>query len=515
MEYRPELTTQQILCCSCGTTIPPNPTNMCINCIRNQVDITEGIPKHATICFCRNCERYLQPPMLWVGCQLESRELLALCLKKLKGLNKVRLVDAGFIWTEPHSKRIKLKLTIQKEVFTSTILQQIFEVEFVVSHQQCDDCAKVMAQNTWKAMVQVRQKVDHKRTFLYLEQLIIKHSAHKDTINIKECKDGLDFYYASRSHALKMVEFLSAITPLKSKASEQLISTDIHSGTSNYKFSYSIELVPICKDDLLCLPSKISKAMGNINPLVICYRIGNSVHVMDVNTLAVAEISTQTYWRTPFQALASVKQLVEYYVLDVEPCGPVRGKYVLADIQVARAQDVGRNDTTFFARSHLGGILNPGDSVMGYDVGSSNFNNDAFDGLHRGSLPDVILIKKAYPSHRKRNKGRNWELRQLQKEEEDMAPRKQDQERIEQDYEMFLRDLEEDPEFRSTVNLYKSDKVKKENDHAMVEETESDFEEDEGFPEIKLDELLDNLKLDDGPDDDYGSDEEGEDMIMD
>ena len=29
---------------------------------------------------------------------------------------KVRLVDAGFVWTEPHSKRIKVKLTIQKEV---------------------------------------------------------------------------------------------------------------------------------------------------------------------------------------------------------------------------------------------------------------------------------------------------------------------------------------------------------------------------------------------------------------
>ena len=452
---------------------------MCINCIRNQVDITEGIPKHATICFCRNCDRYLQPPMLWVACQLESRELLALCLKKLKGLNKVRLVDAGFIWTEPHSKRIKLKLTIQKEVFTSTILQQIFEVEFVVSHQQCDDCAKVMAQNTWKAMVQVRQKVDHKRTFLYLEQLIIKHSAHKDTINIKECKDGLDFYYASRSHALKMVEFLSAITPLKSKASEQLISTDIHSGTSNYKFSYSVELVPICKDDLVCLPPKIAKALGNISPLVICYRIGNSIHVMDVNSLAVSEVSTTAYWRSPFHALASVKQLVEYYVLDVEPCGPVRGKYVLADIQIARAQDVGRSNTTYFARSHLGGILNPGDSVMGYDIASSNYNNDSFDLLHRGSLPDVILIKKSYPAHRKRNKGRNWELRKLQMEEEDMAPRKQDQERIEQDYEMFLRDLEEDAELRSTVNLYKADKVKKQDDVAMVEEIESDFDDEE------------------------------------
>lgn len=31
-------------------------------------------------------------------------------------LIQVRLIDAGFLWTEPHSKRIKLKVTIQKEV---------------------------------------------------------------------------------------------------------------------------------------------------------------------------------------------------------------------------------------------------------------------------------------------------------------------------------------------------------------------------------------------------------------
>ena len=52
--------------------------------------------------------RYLQPPNEWLVCALESRELLAVCLKRLKGLNRVKLVDAGFAWTEPHSKRIKV-----------------------------------------------------------------------------------------------------------------------------------------------------------------------------------------------------------------------------------------------------------------------------------------------------------------------------------------------------------------------------------------------------------------------
>lgn len=56
------------------------------------------------------CRRYLRPP--WVYLERESRDLLTLCLKKIKGLNKVKLIDAQFVWTEPHSRRIKIRLTI-------------------------------------------------------------------------------------------------------------------------------------------------------------------------------------------------------------------------------------------------------------------------------------------------------------------------------------------------------------------------------------------------------------------
>jgi predicted Fe-S protein YdhL (DUF1289 family) len=40
------------------------------------VDITDGIPKDATLNFCRGCERFLSPPQTWVAVQPESRELL-------------------------------------------------------------------------------------------------------------------------------------------------------------------------------------------------------------------------------------------------------------------------------------------------------------------------------------------------------------------------------------------------------------------------------------------------------
>lgn len=169
------------------------------------MDITANIPKQAIIHFCRNCERYLQPPAEWIQCALESRELLALCLKKIKGLKEVKLIDAGFIWTEPHSKRIKVnipdssfsrlilllftfpqvKLTVHGEVMVGTVLQQIFVVEFTVQNQMCDDCHRTEAKDYWNCIVQVRQKAVNRKTLYYLEQMILKHRAHDSTLGIK------------------------------------------------------------------------------------------------------------------------------------------------------------------------------------------------------------------------------------------------------------------------------------------------------------------------------------------
>ena len=248
-------------------------------------------------------------------------------------------------------------LTISRpvhQVLTATILEQIFEIEFLVQYTQCSDCTRLAAKNTWKALVQVRQKVSHKRTFLFLEQLILKHGAQKDTISVKEVKDGLDFFYSQKSHAVKMTEFLTGSVPVRwvytlvifrmmlnpvalgrSKASEQLLSTDTHSNTANFKYTFSVEIAPICKDDLVCIPPRQARSLGNISPLTVCTRVGNSIHLLDPQTLQFCDVTAPIYWRTPFFSLASVTDLVEFTVLDIEPSGPVKGKWVLADAQVA------------------------------------------------------------------------------------------------------------------------------------------------------------------------------------
>ena len=86
----------------------------------------------------------------------ESKELLTYCIKRVKGLQKVKLVDASFIWTEPHSMRIKAKLTVQAEVLNGAILQQAFVVEYVVERHMCPTCNRQNANpNAWVACVQV------------------------------------------------------------------------------------------------------------------------------------------------------------------------------------------------------------------------------------------------------------------------------------------------------------------------------------------------------------------------
>lgn len=77
------------LCCMCGAAILPNSSNMCVNCLRSRVDITDGLQKQATILWCKQCGRYLQPPKHWLRAEPESKELLTFCLKKIKGLQKV------------------------------------------------------------------------------------------------------------------------------------------------------------------------------------------------------------------------------------------------------------------------------------------------------------------------------------------------------------------------------------------------------------------------------------------
>jgi len=249
------------------------------------------------------------------------------------------------------------------------------------------------------------------------------------------------------------------------------------------------------------LPIPLAKKAGNISPLTLCTRIGTSVQLLDPATLQTADVATDMYWRTPFRPLADVQELTEFIVLDIESLGKQSGRNFLAEATVARASDMGSNDTTYYCRTHLGGILHVGDSAMGYLLANTNFNNPLFDVLessnkHAQSIPDVMLVKKHYTRSKKAKSKRNWRLKRMNQEQSEMLPRKQDQEKMERDFEMFLQDVEEDSELRQGMALYKAqqeEKRRREAD-AMDTESEMDPEEDDGGLEIPMEQLLDDFE---------------------
>lgn len=104
--------------------------------------------------------------------------------------------------------------------------------------------------------------MDHKRTIFWLEQLILKHQAHSKCTTIQQMPGGIDFFFSERSHARSFIEFLQSIAPVRSTMAKKLISHNIHESTYNYKFTFMIEVVPVCKDDLVLLPKRLANSLG-------------------------------------------------------------------------------------------------------------------------------------------------------------------------------------------------------------------------------------------------------------
>ena len=83
---------------------------------------------------------------------------------------------------------------------------------------------------------------------------MIKHNAADNCLSIAEVHDGLDFQFKHKAQATRLVDFITNNIVSRTKQSKQLISHDLRNNDFNYKYCYSVELAPICKDDLVILP---------------------------------------------------------------------------------------------------------------------------------------------------------------------------------------------------------------------------------------------------------------------
>jgi len=161
----------------------------------------------------------------------------------------------------------------------------------------------------------------------------------------------------------------------------------------------------------------------------------------------------------------------------------------------------------FLPKTHLGHILKPGDTALGYDVANANFTQevDIARRKSRRQWPDLILVKKSYSN--KKRKSRIWKLKQLPIDHLENQ-KKHDVEKSEKDYDNFLEELEEDPELRSQINLYKARPSSSMEVQMQVDDHDGDVDpvgddendvngDEDDFPGVKLEELLEDLTLDD------------------
>ena len=472
-------------CAECNTPFAPaiTRTTICPTCISKKNDITEGIEKELTIQWCRYCYKFGGGP--WVLCQRESKELLAICLKKIKGMQKLKLIDAGFLYTEPHSKRIRLRLTVQKDIMSEIKLQQTFEVEFVEIYTQCDDCKKQFTPHTWIACIQLRQKAENRKTFFYLEQLLLKHGLHKKASKIVSEKWGIDFFFNKRVDAIKLTEFIQAYFPTVTKESKELISHKIHSAEYNNKYTTVIEIPRICKDDLVILPKKLCKEFGGMNNMAVCYKIGNSIHLYDPVSLKRIEMSAAQYfvYEKDFKVIPFRSNETEYFISDIRldnaPKMSADTSFIANNRLFARAEVTRASDyEQFSCTTHLGNILNHGDTVLGYDLTALNCE-EISELDNQKYVPDVILIRKIYPEKKKRF----WKLKRMQIDEGEVDKKQKPGDEEEQ-FEEFLVELEQDKHMRSKVNLLENKKV--------IEEQSSESEKDDvkHRETVKLSELV-------------------------
>ncbi len=472
------LTYSKIVCCICGITMDANSEGICEVCAKKNIDITTGITRSGIVTYCHTCQRYKRPP--WMKIEKESQDMMNLCLSKIKGLNKVQLIDSSFVWTEPHSKEIKIKLTIQKEI-NKSLISTSFIVELKEEWTQCEDCKKTFTPHIWRAAVQLRQKVNHKRTFLFLEQVILKHKAQAKALNIKEHPEGVDFYFANRAQANSFCAFIHEFLPCQTKTSRQLISVDEKSNEAVYKETFRLEIAPVCQDDLIILSEENYKKLGSIGPVLLCYKQINNLKFIDPVTFETIVLDNNTYWRYGLKSYIDRKCLSEFLILsceeeidykkvaekdkskrvikkivnnkkknngmDIENDSKIneskssintsisiKSKYIenlekkledrkmkIVNVKCIRNGEKEDNKEIIETRSFLGKKMRPGDIYYGYDLTRINITEE-LEGMlskKKEKIPDIILVKKKYNNYKRIFKLKHLDMEVDDDEEED------------------------------------------------------------------------------------------------
>ena len=455
----------QIKCCDCGILIDPgiHSSYRCINCLKPKIneELKNGLKLDNNgdlkeITQCNECKRFQHFNGKWIHHEWESPGLLNMLLKYLHlEQQEVKIVDASFVYTEEHSRRIKINITFDRAVLDGTLdVRSNCLAEFKQKIKMCPDCQRDHNPHNWGACLQLRQrKVGHTRNLLHLEEQINKSNLTDLISEFQVVKDGFDAYFQNKNQCKIVTEFIESMLPCQKKQAVKKFKTH----TENV---IVMEVAPYSRYDLVIDQSGDKR-------VYIVEKLASTLHLVDPCTAIRKEIPAAKALNAKSApiVLLSAKDLLPFMVLDIESQEQdheaynhngidsnahvsssssssttlqKRGGTFAAEVQVAQEDDF---ETIHSVPCHLGGVLHAGDFVLAYDLARINpsdeiqklldaargtdDNNSSSSGRGRlknktknnkiktraRGLQDIIVTRKHYPDYikeqMKMNKNKN------------------------------------------------------------------------------------------------------------
>ena len=181
---------------------------------------------------------------------------------------------------------------------------------------------------------------------------------------------GVGFFFAREQEARKFLDFVQEVVPCRYVASKKLKTHNTHDNYYNDKHNYSIEIVPVCRENIVALPKKLAQSLGNLSQICICIHVTNLISLIDPFFLNLGELPAEIYFENRSLQFAP-KQLTEFVVMEMEfadsadvcTTGEVQStKHISSDVYVSRPNEIVMCQT--HTRTHLGCLLRPGDTVL-------------------------------------------------------------------------------------------------------------------------------------------------------
>lgn len=353
-------TLPRISCPECGVaTVARDDGFLCLDCVRATYDwrapLEEHLKKHPKLLAlrrCKECERVEtslphEKTRRWEGADRDTEELLAVLLRRVKaqlfgkkaldlvdGLSAglkagdpLSLRDARLVWTEPHSRRLKLEI----DVAHASVRQRLL-LEFVEESCKCADCAGEARERRNAKMgkgggdfgTRVQIRAAHcgacPRTMRSLEDAI--RAIGKAGLMFQGGRlpkgKGWDVDFNHEKDGERFVDELrrASRAPLRiASKTKKLITHDPKANTVEYQRTILLEVPPISKWDLV-----VKAPRGGGKPaLYLVASVRRELRLVRVDRGEAEEVNGEQYFRKPFESVASADALIDLQVVDTVP----------------------------------------------------------------------------------------------------------------------------------------------------------------------------------------------------